>query len=257
MSSIDIDTLLQVYFAELKTLLPISGLSVRLEEEMIHIGKVKNGKVKRTLSCTCEHREFAKVTYFSHKSLSICQTNSLQSLHHFFKMSLFNAIKHHHVKRLATKDHLTSLGNRAAFDEALNKMISVAKRTETTFSVLAFDLNKFKAVNDTYGHLQGDQILMAFAQVLARCIRDTDQAFRFGGDEFCCLLFEATEDSLALITNRIHQEVANDPMLKKYGVSTSIGQATFEPSDSANCLFERADKALYSDKKNKEMRVAS
>jgi diguanylate cyclase (GGDEF)-like protein len=172
-------------------------------------------------------------------------------------MSLFNAIEHRQVKRLATKDHLTALDNRAAFDEAIAKMMSVAKRNHHSFTVLALDLNKFKAVNDTYGHLQGDQILMAFAQVLNRCIRDSDQAFRFGGDEFCCLLLESEQQNIDLIVERIHKEVANDPLLQKYSVSSSIGHACFMQNDTVESVFERADKNLYADKKDKSMKAAS
>lgn len=257
MSSIDIDTLLQVYFSELRQLLPIVGLSVQLDQEMIHIGDIANKKLKKTLGCTIEHREFAKIVYFTQQSFSLCQTNTLQNLHHFFKMSLFNALEHRQVKRLATKDHLTSLGNRAAFDDAINKLIGVTKRTGSPFALLVLDLNKFKAVNDTYGHLQGDQILLAFSQVLANCLRDTDQAFRFGGDEFCCLLFDAEPHNINLIVDRIHEAVKSDMMLKKYNVTSSVGHACFEQGESIEHLFERADKALYTDKKQQRLKAAS
>lgn len=257
MGSIDIDTLLQVYFAELKQLLPVVGLSVQLDQEMIHIGNIANKKIKKTLSCTIKHREFAKITYFTQQSLTLYQTNTLQSLHHFFKMSLFNALEHRQVKRLATKDHLTSLGNRAAFDDAINKLMGVTKRSGSPFALLVLDLNKFKAVNDTYGHLQGDQILLAFSQVLVTCLRDTDQAFRFGGDEFCCLLFDAQLQNINLIVDRIHDAVEHDPMLKKYKVTSSVGHACYKKGESIDDLFERADKALYADKKQQRLKAAS
>ena len=110
---------------------------------------------------------------------------------------------------------------------------------------MVLDLDNFKQANDRYGHQLGDQILVRFAQLLLDCIRGTDQAFRFGGDEFAIILDEQAKDCARFVAERLQQAVLGSEIAQKYSVGVSIGYAVFDKADSTTSLFARADKALY------------
>jgi diguanylate cyclase (GGDEF)-like protein len=83
------------------------------------------------------------------------------------------------------------------------------------------------------------------AEVLQQCLRDTDYAFRFGGDEFCCLLQQSNDHDNECVANRIQESMTRHPTLAKHGISCSIGSANYLTDDTEQSLFSRADQALY------------
>ena len=105
----------------------------------------------------------------------------------------------------ATRDPLTKLYNRRYFNETLTDQIAVATRYNRPLSLLLLDLDHFKKINDTHGHLQGDQLLCTFAQHITQTIRDADIACRYGGDEFAILLPETTPDGATELLHRLQQ----------------------------------------------------
>ena len=105
--------------------------------------------------------------------------------------------------QLAMQDSLTGLGNRRYFDEQLKRAMHNANRHHAQVGLVLGDLNKFKTVNDTYGHNAGDQVLIQFANILRACVRDSDSIFRFGGDEFAVIVENASEYALDIIHSRI------------------------------------------------------
>ncbi|TDF39554.1 GGDEF domain-containing protein [Alteromonadaceae bacterium M269] len=247
--SIDIKHLLSVYFKQLQRFTSIKGICLQFDDERLSRGDTTPAMQSHKLDYRIEHRVYASVTYYDAKLVDVRDWRYLHSLHKCFTNPLKNALEHLMIKRLATKDHLTSLGNRVCYEETLNKLISQAYRKGDSFSLLALDLNKFKAVNDTYGHQTGDKVLTVFSQVLQHCLRDIDHAFRLGGDEFCCLLVDIDQEESQLVMQRIHKMVAENKLLKKYNVSCSIGAAIFDKLDTSDSLFARADEELYSQKK--------
>jgi diguanylate cyclase (GGDEF)-like protein len=111
-------------------------------------------------------------------------------------------------------------------------------------------LDNFKQVNDQFGHDEGDRVLIAFTETLQHCLRNTDFAFRFGGDEFCCLLSDSDEHANHLIGNRIQQAISQNSLLSQHGVSCSIGSTNFLSIDNESSIFRRADNALYTAKRD-------
>jgi diguanylate cyclase (GGDEF)-like protein len=108
-----------------------------------------------------------------------------------------------------------------------------------------FDLDNFKSVNDRFGHQEGDLVLIAFAEVLRQSLRDSDYAFRFGGDEFCCLLIDSDPKANERVAKRITKAIHNHPLFMQHGVSSSVGATSFIDGDSCESIFQRADTALY------------
>lgn len=155
--------------------------------------------------------------------------------------------------RFAYYDQLTGLVNRTFFHEKLNDSFERAKRYKDPFSLLYLDLDKFKPINDDFGHKYGDQVLVEVSKRLKKLLRVTDTPARLGGDEFVIIL-EATNHPVTcqLVAQRIIEEI-NKPMKiysKLLNVGVSIGIAMYhENVESAEMLLKHADTAMYEAKR--------
>ena len=149
------------------------------------------------------------------------------------------------LKELYLKDTLTGAYNRNIY-EFVNKEIEYAKRYKTQFSVVVFDFDDFKKVNDTYGHIAGDRLLVKFAKVAMSMIRKTDYFIRYGGDEFVLVLPGSTAQSAAEKAQEIIEKFweAQPPELK-IGVSAGVCSLKEERNGNLEDLIKMADEALY------------
>lgn len=170
-------------------------------------------------------------------------------------IAIHNARLHDFVKHQAVTDPLTGVANRRAFNERLEEEIRRSKRYNRPFSLLILDLDGFKAVNDTFGHLIGDQTLQAVASCLQRSVRDTDFLARYGGDEFALILPETNKEQAGALIEKINQKISKCHMPWPEGdsldwVRASTGVASFpEDADTADYLISLADTELYRKKK--------
>ncbi|MHB8887024.1 MAG: diguanylate cyclase domain-containing protein [Methylovirgula sp.] len=154
----------------------------------------------------------------------------------------------------AHHDMLTGLPNRTLLRDRLDQAIAVAKRDQTCLALLFIDLDKFKAVNDTFGHEVGDLLLSEVAKRISLCLRQSDSACRIGGDEFVVLLPNIKTVEYALqVANKIHAVLARpfNPGGHKSHISASTGIALFpKHADDAESLVKNADSAMYHAKQN-------
>ncbi len=150
--------------------------------------------------------------------------------------------------RMAVQDPLTGLYNRRFADERLATEVSRSQRHHQALTVMALDLNEFKQVNDRYGHAAGDEVLKQFATQLKNTIRTTDMAARLGGDEFLVILPECPPERARILLNRMGSV---DVTLngRKQAMQLSAGWAGFQPGDTPETMMERADRALYENKR--------
>jgi diguanylate cyclase (GGDEF)-like protein len=152
-------------------------------------------------------------------------------------------------KVAASIDSLTGISNRRAFLETAVRALKQRTRTPQPVSALLFDLDRFKSINDRYGHAVGDRVLRAFADVAAVELRSTDLLGRLGGEEFGAVLFGAEASSAAATAERIRRNFAAMPIGNgtQLDVSVSIGVASVSASDPTEIenLLTRADEALY------------
>lgn len=157
------------------------------------------------------------------------------------------------ISELAQKDRLTGLYNREKFDQELLKTCDPDSQTTPT-SLLLVDVDHFKKINDTYGHLKGDEVLKALAVKLSKIVRCTDIVARWGGEEFAILLPE-TEKALALsLAERLRNEV-NATLTAGISVSISIGLVSSSVATNSEMLLQKADNALYQAKAKGRNRV--
>ena len=153
------------------------------------------------------------------------------------------------IEHLAYHDELTSLPNRRLFNEYADQAIKQAHRKNTKFALLMIDLDQFKKINDTHGHLMGDKVLQGTAQKFKHALRESDLISRWGGDEFSILLFDTVNKSDVIkVITRIFT-VFNDPIQinrQRFFIQMSIG-ATLYPNHGENLqsLLQNADTALY------------
>ncbi len=159
------------------------------------------------------------------------------------------------LARLANTDDLTKLANRRRMAEAIEYELARSVRYEHPFSLLVFDIDDFKAVNDRFGHSVGDQTLVALAARAKEVLREVDLLGRWGGDEFLVILPETRYDDTVRKATELCAHIAAAPLLHDHSVTISGGVTSVIPGDTARTLVQRADVALYAAKRGGRNRV--
>jgi diguanylate cyclase len=145
----------------------------------------------------------------------------------------------------ASQDPLTLLGNRRLMDEELRLCLEDFTRYKTPATLIVFDLDNFKAINDTFGHSVGDQLLINIGDLLLARLRKTDRAFRFGGEEFVLLARNTQPEEAANIAEQIRVQITTDIQGPEGNISASFGCAAITPNETREQWFIRADRAMY------------
>jgi diguanylate cyclase (GGDEF)-like protein/PAS domain S-box-containing protein len=164
-------------------------------------------------------------------------------------------------RELSIIDELTQLYNSRHFYFQLQIELDRSNRYGQPLTLFLLDLDNFKAFNDTYGHVEGDQVLRRLGQVLKRCIRKTDLVYRYGGEEFTILLLMTTCADSTVIAERIRVELKKESFSPKAGkdvhMTVSIGAAQFKLQEDMKDFVNRVDQLMYQAKKNGKDRVCS
>ena len=160
------------------------------------------------------------------------------------------------LERRAHHDPLTGLYNRGHIEEKLKAEVERSLRYRNALSVILFDIDHFKQINDTYGHDVGDEVLQAVARRVERSLRSVDRVGRWGGEEFLVILAETGKDSALLVAENLRRTVAEGEYGLPSPVTVSVGVAQFRSSDGTGSLVKRADQALYRAKQNGRNQVA-
>jgi diguanylate cyclase (GGDEF)-like protein/PAS domain S-box-containing protein len=159
------------------------------------------------------------------------------------------------LKRLATTDKLTGAYNRTKFNEIIGREIERVRRYNQPLSIIIFDIDRFKRVNDRYGHSAGDYVLRTIADIVRDSIRKIDYFVRWGGEEFMIISSETNLKEAHALAERI-RVIIESYMFKDIGkVTVSFGVTEFNENDTENSLIKRADDAMYEAKKKGRNRV--
>ncbi len=158
-------------------------------------------------------------------------------------------INEEEAQKIALQDALTGLPNRVSFELSLDHGLIQAKRHGWGLAVLFIDIDKFKNINDSYGHDAGDQVLLMVANRLKTSVRDEDTVSRWGGDEFVCLLLEVKQEAdVTRLAKKMIDRIAEPYEFNGtvFSIKASIGIAIY-PTDgeTVNILFKNADTAMY------------
>lgn len=159
------------------------------------------------------------------------------------------------LRELAMRDSLTNLYNRRYFFEQSHHFFEQAKRYGKAFSIVIFDIDHFKNINDSYGHLTGDEVLKTLSALLEQNLRKADLSARFGGEEFIFLLSETDLKGAVRVAEKIRKKVSvmkfSNGEDKTFSLTISLGITAYFPvRDDIMSIFDSADAALYHSKNN-------
>jgi diguanylate cyclase (GGDEF)-like protein len=169
--------------------------------------------------------------------------------------AIANAIRFRDAREHAELDPLTGLANRRVFHETLEREAARARRYGRSVTLVVFDVDDFKAVNERLGHLAADRVLAEIGARVRATVRGADVACRVGGDEFGVVMPESSVDDGVKLSERLQAAVSSPALVQAGQLSISAGIAELEANDDARALFEHADHALYRAKVDGKGRV--
>lgn len=158
--------------------------------------------------------------------------------------------------QMSFTDSLTGLYNRTYFDQVLQREIRNAEQSGKPVTAMMLDIDRFKNINDTFGHLAGDDVLKAFAKTVSDSVRSTDFSFRVGGDEFYVLMPGTGTEFAREAAEKLRASIENSRLFPGFSLTASIGVAGWMPGETASEWMRRTDRALYQAKRAQGNRVA-
>jgi len=250
-TTLEIDKLIEVFSNEIQGLIPHNSISFSHKSQNIHVAKGTEKKHACSYQLVVAAQTIGQLTFTRTKKFSDNETALLESLICSLVYPLRNAVMYKHALTAAHTDPLTGANNRSTMNSALIRETELARRYNTPLSLLALDIDKFKSINDSYGHLAGDFIIKSVADAIVECIRSSDILFRSGGEEFIILLSNTAKQGALMLAERIRHTIATadyDYNEHQIALSTSLGVSCFKEGDNSETLFEKADIALYAAK---------
>jgi len=256
--SLDVSYVVNTLFEEISVVLDVQSLDYQSEQHNFSFNVGKKTHHRAIYQLTVPAEDLGSVQFSRRRKFQESELALLESLLSIFVYPLRNALQYRDAIETAFKDPLTGAANRVAMDGALPREIEVAHRYNQPLSFLMLDLDKFKGVNDNYGHSAGDLVLKETVQVIETCIRNTDMNFRFGGEEFVIVLTNTANPAAEIIAERIREAVEGlvcNFEDQQINPTVSIGLSSLQQSDDQAILFKRADQALYKAKNNGRNKV--
>jgi diguanylate cyclase (GGDEF)-like protein/PAS domain S-box-containing protein len=200
-------------------------------------------------------------TFYAHISVSLAIIGGVPCLvgifHNITDLKRIEAAlraSENRYRELSIIDDLTQLYNSRHFYFQLKIEIERSNRYEQPLTLLLLDLDNFKAFNDAYGHIEGDKVLMRLGQVINRCLRQADSAYRYGGEEFTILLPMTTGVDSAVTAERIRTEFKKERFSpvpdQEVHLTVSIGLGQYKPQEEMKAFVHRVDQLMYQAKKN-------
>lgn len=257
-SSLDLVATLEHFLTKVKDVVPVNGLKYLAPEQKKYIDVGVIQRHHASYAIHVDNECLGVLTFTRSKSFFEPELAALEMLTGILLYPLRNALLYQKALQNSLRDPLTGIGNRAALDCSFEREIKLAQRHRQKLSLLAIDIDHFKHVNDVLGHSAGDLVLQRVAQSLQQELRETDQVFRYGGEEFVVLLSNTDLNNAQLTAERLRTKIATTPIAldnSEHIVCVSVGVSESTNDDSTQTLFKRADTALYHAKKNGRNRV--
>ena len=207
-------------------------------------------KLEKVIKQTCEKLYYMKMTEEYEKSLEKLVKDRTKELE-FTKNNL---------EEMVNRDSMTNLYNRRYFYDISESWFKISQREKRAFSILMIDIDRFKNINDTYGHMAGDRVIRFLADVFKGLVRTSDVAVRFGGDEFVIFLPNTALDGAFAIANKIRESVEHEKLVLEnyiihFTVSIGVAESDYENDMDINDALHNVDDALYEAKRRGRNRV--
>lgn len=250
-SSLIVTEVIEIFYKIIADQLQLAGISFTNNDIdcLVIFGTPIKTQYCKILSIN--NNNLGELKIFRQSSFDDQQINHINILTEYLLQPLLNAITYQKALSSSLTCPLTRLNNRAAFNNDIKRQIDYAKRHNENLALLVIDVDNFKKINDNFGHQQGDQVLIFITSKINQVLRQSDVAYRFGGEEFVILLQGSNIMGAEKLAARICKNIANSKyqvLDKTIDLSVSIGAAQYTQDDDFESLFEKADQALYSAK---------
>ena len=252
-ASLHVKDVVHAFSSEVRRI--VRGLSVRYRNRARQI-MIEDGD-KQLHRCSYELNllgdSLGEITFTRMQPFSEHDQNLLEILLCALIYPLRNALLYEQALTQALRDPLTGVNNRASMDAHLKHQVLVSDRHQTALSIVMMDVDYFKTVNDSFGHVVGDVVLREVASAIVKCTRNSDVVFRYGGEEFVVILSNTEEPGATFLAERIRQSIERleiDAMANQSSVTVSAGVAQYRKGETATTFLERADKMLYEAKRS-------
>ncbi|MFL0799886.1 MAG: GGDEF domain-containing protein [Agarilytica sp.] len=257
-TSLDLEVTLQQFFEKLQDFVQTSGLTYTYEPSGVEVSLGKTCPHTAAYNIATDDAKLGKVTFSRNKRFGETELAVLEMMIGVLLFPLRNALQYREALESSMRDNLTEIGNRNALEANFGREIKLAKRHHQPLSILMIDVDHFKRVNDSVGHINGDKTLKQIVSSIQDTLRETDQVFRYGGEEFVALLHNTGSHEAEVIAERIRVNVAMSPVSlndKDLFCTVSIGISSFKGTEDCKELIEIADTALYKAKNKGRNRV--
>ena len=247
-SNLHLEDVIRTFAEELHRVVHQTSVVYRNRTEKYHV-EIGNGqRYRASYELNLADKNLGEITFTRSRPFL---ENDLVVTENFLCALIYplrNALLYESALRFALRDPLTGINNRACMDSFLHQQVSLAHRHQTPLSFVMYDIDFFKSVNDTYGHLTGDAVLTKVAKGIVQCARDSDVVFRYGGEEFAVILANTGASGAELLAERVRdfvQDLEWSSIASKLSVTVSAGIAELRRDDMPADLLRRADEMLY------------
>ncbi len=236
------------------------ALTLSVPRAGLHLTRGRPGARRHRVELALEDHFPVRLTFSRRPPFDAREVRALEAMSADLARPLDNALRFREACRAATRDPLTGAANRACLDRMLEREVRLVRRHGDPLALLMVDVDRFKQVNDRFGHLAGDRCLAAIARCISGCIRRSDALFRYGGEEFCVLLPRTGGRGARRLAERVRDATGRLRIpsgAETIRLSVSLGVAALGPGDGAADLLGRADSALYRAKRAGGNRVSA
>ena len=257
-STLNLQTTIELFFENIQGLVTVSGLRYEQEPNDEHLFLGSEEKHSASYNVASSASKLGKVVFFRDTVFAEAELITLEMLIGILFYPLRNALLYKEALESSMRDPLTGIGNRSAMELSFEREIKLSRRHSHPLAILLIDIDHFKEINDSLGHTAGDKALQQVVNAIKITLRETDQIFRYGGEEFVALLNNTDVDNARLIAERIRLHVAMTPTSFKNEdilATISIGIGILNDGDTCDSLFEKADSAMYQAKSNGRNKV--
>ncbi len=248
-TTLELSPLFELFFGQMQHLLKLNSCHFVHHDKQISLKLGTPSVHSCDYSLSIQQQYLGNVSFSRKQRFSEDELTQLEALLTTLVYPLRNALHYRDAINQALSDPLTGLGNRGALENALEHQWQMAQRYEQDLSVLMIDIDLFKSINDRYGHDVGDYVIQQVAASINITTRQTDLAFRYGGEEFLVLLNKTTNLGATIIAERIRENIyalrLQSPAGDTLAVSVSIGGSHLTPGIDKQTLVKHADQALY------------
>ncbi len=261
-TSLETEKVIELFARELNRQVPFDSFAYQHQDKALSVTQGAPARHLASYRLLLENRLLGEITVTRAKRFSESEIRVVETLISGLLFALRNALLYREAVDSAHKDPLTGAANRAALDTALKREITLSQRHKLPLLVLLLDIDKFKRVNDTWGHATGDKVLQTLVRAITDVIRSTDVLARYGGEEFVVVLPGTDLLGAELLANRIlrHIDAQACTVQGAKGAdeicfTASIGVTCLQDKDDTTTIVDRADHAMYAAKQEGGSRV--